>query len=122
MDCENHIVNRFAFTTISLEFKKISTINHKDLWRTLYENQKALRFMRNCGEISNETIEYIEHKLWEQLDSYSKKRIITMVQTMVKHICMKNAEKQWNPNYVWKTGPNIGKTTAQILIERAGFN
>ena len=122
MDCENHIVNRFAFTTVSLEFKKISTINSKDLWRTLYENQKALRFLRNCGQISNETIEYIEQKLWEHLDSYSKKRIINMVQTMVKHICMTHAEKIWNPNYLWKTGPNTGKTTSQILIERAGFN
>jgi hypothetical protein len=122
MDASNNIINRFAYTTISLEFKKISAVLPKELWRTLCENRKALQFMKECGQISNETIDYVEKKLWASLDPYSKRRILKMVNTMVKHICMNHAEKIWNPDYVWKTSPNVGKKTSQILIERAGLN
>lgn len=121
MDGDDGIINRHAFTTVSLEFKKVSAVNVKDLWQTLRGHQKAIAFLRESGCLAPDVVDYIEKKLWECLDPLSKKRMMVMVMRMMKHICLKHAETYWNPDYVWKTGPNAGRKTMDVLIERAGL-
>lgn len=108
-DSPPEISNRYAYTSVILKHVKPKT--YIEAWKYMRISLHILNDIK--VHISEEAYDWLEHCLWSRfLASTRAKRMCNILfRNMLCHI----AEKVYDPDYQWRTGDRIGKTTLEVF-------
>ena len=110
--------NGNAYTCVGLQF--IDSSNRLLQWVHLRHTLSSLQELRTYSEIPHSLLDYVEANVWKYLGKM-KLPIRYILNKLLLHVSLEVAEKLYHPDYVWRTGPNKGKKTMNILLERSGL-
>lgn len=78
---------------------------------------EGIRTLRNLG-MPNDHCNYLEHFFFSTLPCHLRHWLLSRSIEAFKHIRYSLSSMMWSPDYIWKSGPNKGRSTLQIMGER----
>lgn len=61
---------------------------------------------------------YLEQIFFKSLPPYIHAWLLSLSRNLFQNIRFSLSSSIWNPDYIWKTGPNKGRTTLQLMKDK----